>query len=192
MNTIDCKGLECPQPVINVKKYFDTIKEGSAEVILDNEVAKNNVSKLAQSCGFKYETHEKDGIYSINITKNADTVKLNDEISSNPVIVVSTDKLGVGDDKLGAILMKSYLYALSESDTLPTDILFLNGGVKLTTSDSTCIETIKSIKAKGVNIMSCGTCLDFYHLKEKLAVGEITNMYTIVEKMNTSNNCIKL
>jgi selenium metabolism protein YedF len=192
MNTIDCKGLKCPQPVINVKKYFDTIESGTAEVIIDNEVAKNNISKLANSCGFKYETHEKDGLYSIKITKDATTSKIKDETSKNPVIVISTDKLGVGDDKLGAILMKSYLYALSESDVLPTDILFLNSGVKLTICDSTCLETIKAIKEKGVNIMSCGTCLDFYNIKEKLEVGEITNMYTIVEKMNTSNNCINL
>lgn len=192
MNTIDCKGLKCPQPVINVKKYFDAIKEGSAEVIIDNEVAKNNISKLAQSSGFKYETNETDGLYTIKITKDADKAKLKDEISSSPVIVVSTDKLGIGDDKLGSILMKSYLYALSECDVLPTDLIFLNSGVKLTTSDSTCIETIKAIAAKGVTVMSCGACLDFYNLKEKLGVGEITNMYTIVDKMNTSSNCIKL
>lgn len=192
MNTLDCKGLKCPQPVINVKKYFDTIKEGTAEVIVDNEVAKNNISKLAQSSGFKYETTQKDDLYTIKITKDFSIPKVKDEISSNPVIVISTDKLGVGDDKLGAILMKSYLYALSESDVLPTDILFLNSGVKLVTSDSSCIETLKAIKEKGVNIMSCGVCLDFYNLKEKLSVGEITNMYTIVEKMNTANNCIKL
>ena len=192
MNTIDCKGLKCPQPVIMVKNYFDKIEAGTAEVIIDNEVAKNNISKLANSCGFKYETHEKDGLYSIEITKDASSNKFKDEITKNPVIIVSTDKLGVGDDKLGAILMKSYLYALSESDVLPTDLLFLNSGVKLTISDSTCLETIKTIKEKGVNIMSCGTCLDFYNIKDKLGVGEITNMYTIVEKMNTSSNCIKL
>lgn len=192
MNKIDCKGFKCPQPVIETKKYFDTIEEGSAEVIVDNKVAKNNILKLAQSSGFKYESQEKDGLYSIKITKESCGCELMEDEFKNPVIVVSSDKLGVGDDKLGTMLMKSYLYALSESSILPTDILFLNSGVKLTVNSSECLETINILKGKSVNILSCGTCLDFYNLKQDLAIGEITNMYTIVEKMNSSSNCIKL
>ena len=88
--------------------------------------------------------------------------------------------------------MKSYFYALSESDKLPSDLLFLNAGVKLTVEGSDCLDSIIKLKEKGVNILSCGTCLDFYNLKEKLAIGEIGNMYTIIEKMNTSDNTIKL
>lgn len=191
MNTIDCKGLKCPQPVINVKKYFDSINEGSSLVIVDNNVAKNNVSKFAESKGFKYSVEEKESLYYITITKEAGCCQ-NGDLGKKFVIVVSTDKMGAGDDKLGAILMKSYMFALSESSNLPSDMLFLNSGVKLTTEGSGCIESIKVLKSKGVNIASCGTCLDFLNLKEKLAVGEITNMYTIVEKMNSSDNTIKL
>lgn len=88
--------------------------------------------------------------------------------------------------------MKSYLYALSESEYLPTNLIFLNGGVKLTVEGSDCIDNLKVLDKKGVNIYSCGTCLDFYGLKEKLSVGEITNMYDIVEKMNSSDKTIKL
>lgn len=190
-NLIDCKGLKCPQPVINTKKHFDSIQQGEATVVVDNEVSKNNVAKFAESNGFSFNIEEKENLYYITINKEAsckpislDTKKL--------TIVISNDKMGLGDDTLGTTLMKSYMYALSESENLPSDLLFLNAGVKLTTKNSDCLDSINKLVEKGVNILSCGTCLDFYGLKDDLAVGEITNMYTIVEKMNSSDNTIKL
>lgn len=192
-NIIDCKGLECPQPVINTKKYFDSIDEGSAVVIVDNETAKNNVIKFAGANGYSSEVKEENNLYHIEITKAKSEVhKDSSSKENNLCIIISSSFLGSGDDKLGAVLMKSYLYALSESDNLPKDLIFINGGVKLTSEDSDCLDSIKKIQENGVNILSCGTCLDFYNLKEKLAVGEITNMYTIVEKMNKASNTIKL
>ncbi|ERI90512.1 selenium metabolism protein YedF [Clostridiales bacterium oral taxon 876 str. F0540] len=192
MNIIDCKGLKCPQPVINTKKYFDSIENGEAEVIVDNEVAKNNISKFCNSNGFKFSTEEKEGLYHIKITKENTGCEVMEAETNSLVIVIATDKLGNGDDTLGATLMKSYLYALSESDKLPTDLLLLNGGVKLAAEGSEVLDSLNKLKERGVNIASCGICLDFYKLKEKLAVGEITNMYTIIEKMNTADNTIKL
>ena len=192
MNSIDCRGLKCPQPVINTKKYFDGVEEGTAEVIVDNEVAKNNIIKLAESSSLKHEVLEKEGAYYIKITKEkcqCEAMKINSEKFT---IVVSTDKLGVGDDKLGAALMKSYMYALAESDSIPQDMLFLNGGVKLTVEGSEVLESLNKLKERGVAIASCGTCLDFYSLKDQLAIGEITNMYTIIEKMNNADKAIKL
>jgi selenium metabolism protein YedF len=189
---IDCTGLKCPQPVINTKKYFDGIQEGTATIVVDNEVANSNISKFSQSNGFVFSSELKDGLYHIKITKSPCECKVVDVEQNKLVIVISSDKLGLGSDNLGAALIKSYLYALTESDNLPTDILFLNGGVKLTVEGSDSLFNIKALKDKGVNILSCGTCLDFFGLKEKVAVGEITNMYTIVEKMNSSSNTIKL
>lgn len=191
-NIINCKGLKCPQPVINTKKYFDSIEDGQATIIVDNEVSKNNVSKFAESNGYKNEVIEIDGLYHIRITKEACTCKPMSFNEKKLTILVSNDKLGLGDDKLGTTLMKSYFYALSESDIIPSELIFLNAGVKLTAQGSDCLESIKKLKERGVNVLSCGTCLDFYDLKEKLAVGEITNMYTIIEKMNTSDKTIKL
>lgn len=191
MNIIDCKGLKCPAPVINTKKYFDGIEEGKASVIVDNEVAKNNISKFAESNGFKHEVKEENGIFTITIDKEASCCEVMN-FHKNTVIVVSSDKLGQGDDVLGSALMKSYLFALSESDNLPSEVLFLNGGVKLTVEGSPVLENIEKLHKSGVNILSCGTCLDFYNIKDKLAIGEITNMYTIVELMNKADNTIKL
>lgn len=191
-NILDCKGLKCPQPVINTKKYFDSIEQGQTTVIVDNEIAKNNISKFAESNGLNSKVEEKDGLFYINIVKESCGCKPMEFKEKNLTIVISNDKLGLGDDTLGTALMKSYMYALTESDNLPCDLLFLNAGVKLAVEGSDCLDSIKTLKEKGVNILSCGTCLDFYGLKEKLAVGEITNMYTIVEKMNSADNTIKL
>lgn len=195
MKIIDCKGLKCPQPVVNTKNYFDSIESGEAEVIVDNDVAKNNISKLCESSNLKYTVEEKENLYYIQIKKeNCSCKPINfDEKNNNSlVIVITSDKFGMGDDTLGETLMKSYLYALSESDKLPTDLLFLNSGVKLTSEGSLVLDSLKKLKERGVNIASCGVCLDFYKLKEFLVVGEITNMYAIVEKMNNSGNTIKI
>ena len=192
MKTIDCRGLKCPQPVINTKKYFDSIEEGIAEIVVDNEVAKNNIVKLAENSSLKCEVMEKDGNYYVKINKERCQCEVMELTSEKFTIVVSTDKLGLGDDKLGAALMKSYMFALAESESIPQDMLFLNSGVKLAVEGSEVLESLNKLKDRGVSIASCGTCLDFYGLKDKLTIGEITNMYTIIEKMNNADKTIKI
>jgi selenium metabolism protein YedF len=193
-NIIDCRGLKCPQPLINTKKHFDAAGEGEAIVVVDNEVAKNNILKYASSCGLSSEVSEDNGIFNIKLTKSAETAgcEVIAPDKKNTVILITTNKLGEGDDALGVLLMKSYLYALSESDKLPEYLIFLNAGVKLTTEGSESLEGLKKLVERGVKVLNCGTCLDFYNLKDKLVVGEISNMYTIIEKMNNGGNTIKL
>ena len=196
---IDCKGLNCPIPVINTKKYFDEIESGSGIVVVDNEVAKNNIIKFASSNGYSFEVDSKsDEIFEITITKgnssqNEVLKASNDQnIDNKPLtILITSDKFGDGSEELGIALMKSYLFALSEADIIPDNLLFLNAGVKLVVENSPVLESINKLKSRGVNIQSCGLCLDFYGLKENLEIGEVTNMYAIVEIMNKSNT-IKL
>lgn len=192
--TIDCRGLACPKPVIMTKKELETITEGEIEVIVDNEAARENVLKLLKSQGLEPKIEEKEGLFYVSAEKKdgCGCQEINFEEEAGPVILVASEFLGVGDDKLGAMLMKSYMYALTESDIKPKTMLFVNGGVKLTTEGSDSLESIKTLEGQGVEIMSCGTCLDFYGLKEKLAVGQVTNMYTIVEKTNSSPNTIRI
>lgn len=192
MNVIDCKGLKCPQPVISTKKYFDSIESGEAEIVVDNEVAKINISKFCQSNNLNFSVEEKEGFYHIRIVKEDCGCEVMNFETRKLVILISSDKLGEGDSKLGATLMKSYMYALSESDKLPSDLLFINSGVKLVVEGSEVLESLKKLTERGVSLASCGVCLDFYGVKDKLAIGEITNMYTIIEKMNTADNTIKL
>lgn len=189
---INCKGLKCPQPVINTKKYFDSIQEGSATVIVDNEVSKNNVSKFAKNNNFTTKIEQKEDLFYLTIKKDANNCEISQTNQKKFTIVISNNKLGLGNDELGTTLMKSYLYALSESNYLPTNLIFLNAGVKLTTEGSDCIDNLKVLDKKGVKIYSCGTCLNFYDLTEKLCVGQISNMYDLVEKMNSSDKTIKL
>lgn len=201
MRKLDCKGLSCPKPVIMTKKELEAMESGELEVIVDNEGAKENVSRFAQSQGLEFSVKEENDLYYISIKKgNVEKAPevcpvmdfSSDAIRKGPVILIGTDKMGQGDDKLGAALMKSYMYALTESDIKPEIMMFLNSGVKLTTEGSDVIESLKKLEDQGTEILSCGTCLDFFELKGKLLIGNITNMYTIVEKMHGALNTIKI
>ena len=101
------------------------------------------------------------------------------------MVAISSLEMGSGDSKLGKKLMGSFLYALSEQDELPKAVLFYNAGVYLTVEESDSLEDLKALEAAGVEILSCGLCLDFYHVTEKLAVGSVSNMYRIVEMMRS-------
>ncbi|MGL5152025.1 MAG: sulfurtransferase-like selenium metabolism protein YedF [Clostridium sp.] len=189
MREIDCRGMECPKPIIEVKKYFDSIGEGEATVIVDNEIALNNVTKFATGHGYQVESNE-DNEFEMIIQKRG-CLEI-DEDEKELVILITSDELGHGEGILGKTLMKSYIYALSESEVIPKKIFFLNSGVRLTIDSSEVIESLRELEGLGTKLYCCGTCLDFYELKEKLAIGEVTNMYTIVEAMNNSDNLIKL
>ena len=191
MKIIDCKGLVCPMPVINTKKYFDSVTEGIASIIVDNEISQKNLEKFASSNGFICTTELNGAEFILTMEKLKESSKevlAEGEFS----LLIGSDKLGNGDDGLGETLMKGYIYALSESEKLPRKIMFLNSGVKLVGEKSSVLESLKNLEGKGVEILSCGVCLDFYGLKDVIAVGEITNMYAIVEEMNSVAKLIKL
>lgn len=188
---IDCRGLACPRPVILTKKELETIDSGEITSIVDNEGARQNLQKLAESMGCTSQVESRDGLFYVTIKKDGSCPVMNFE-DRDLVILIGSDKLGIGDDKLGAALMKSYMFALSESDIPPKTIMFLNSGVKLTTKGSEVLESLEKLAQRGTEILSCGTCLDFYNLKENLLIGTVSNMYTIVEKMNKASNTIKL
>ena len=200
LKTIDCRGLECPMPVIKTKKYFDLEDSKEALVIVDNEVAKDNVLRLAKGLKLKNTYTEEDGLYKINLSVGElnlsehieEVEESNDNKNKSLTILVASNLLGEGDDRLGETLMKVYINTLAEADSLPENLLFINGGVKLTCEGSDVIDSLKTMEDKGVNIFSCGACLDFYNLKEKLMVGQIGNMYQIIDLMNNSTNTIKL
>jgi len=198
---VDARNQLCPKPVIMTKKALEEINSGIITTIVDNEVAKENVSKLAKSLGYLYTVEKNsESEYYIHITKGETTEEQTEEtqatctpnIFKDIVVVFGNDKLGQGLDELGHVLMKGYIYTLTESLPFPSTLLFLNGGVKLTTEGSEAIEDLKKLETEGVEILSCGTCLDYYNIKDKLMVGQITNMYTIVEKMKNATNTIMI
>lgn len=191
MKEIDARGLVCPQPVILTKKALEEIEEGEVVAIVDNITARENVSRLAANLNYKYEVTDENGCHYIKI-KKAGILQKPDEKEDSTVIVITSDKLGQGAEELGKVLMKSYTYALTETTPLPKAVMFLNSGVKLTSEGSEVLENIKKLEGSGVEIISCGTCLDYYELKEKLQAGIIGNMYSIIEKMNSAGKVINI
>ena len=191
MKEIDARGLVCPQPVILTKKALEEIAEGEVVAIVDNITARENVSRLAENLNYEYEVSDENDCHYIKIKKANGALKPEGKEDSI-VIVITSDKLGQGAEELGKVLMKSYTYALTETTTLPKVVLFLNSGVKLTVKGSEVLENIKKLEDLGVEIVSCGTCLDFYQIKDKLQVGIVGNMYSIIEKMNSAGKVINI
>lgn len=190
MIKVNALGEICPKPVIMTKKALKEIKEGIVEVSVDNETSKENVEKMAFEMGHKYTTSKDNNIFIITITKNDDNTQ-KEKSEENIVISISSDKMGEGDEILGKILIKSFIYALSEFDTLPKTVLLYNSGVFLAAKNIDTIKDLKILEKKGVEILFCGTCADFYNLKNEIQVGKITNMYTILEKQMNATKVIK-
>lgn len=192
---LDARGLSCPKPVINTKKELDKIDQGVVIVTVDNEISKENVLKLAKSMNHEANVlkSEKDSI-CIEIIKGENVIieEKSQESLSDTCIFINSDKMGNGNDELGHVLMKGYIYTLTESKPYPKSILFVNSGIKLTTENEATVENLKILQDAGVEILSCGTCLDYYELKDALKVGTVTNMYTIVETMNNSSKTISI
>lgn len=198
MITVNAMGDNCPIPVIKTKKAMQAlVGPETIEVLVDNEVAVQNVTKMAESSGGQVHSEKLgDAEYKVTISMQGapqvqeDTACIPDA-KGDLVVVVSSDRMGTGNDELGKVLIKGFIFAVTQLDTLPKAMLFYNGGVTLTTEGSPALEDLKSLEAQGVEIMSCGTCLDYYGLKDKLAVGSVTNMYNIVETQAKAAKVIK-
>lgn len=192
---IDARGLACPKPVINTKKELDKIQTGIINVDVDNTTAKENILKLAKSLNCEaIVKKEEDGIITIQINKGESDIipqEINNELEDK-CIFISSDKMGQGNDELGEVLMKGFIYTLTESKPYPKQILLVNGAITLSTTNKATIENLKILEDEGVEILSCGTCLDYYGLKEDLQVGSVTNMYNIVEALKNSINTISI
>ena len=198
MITVNAMGDNCPIPVIKTKKAMQALTgPETIEVLVDNEVAVQNVTKMAESSGGQVHSEKLgEAEYKVTISMQGapevqeDTACIPDA-KGDLVVVVSSDRMGIGNDELGKVLIKGFIFAVTQLDTLPKAMLFYNGGVTLTTEGSPALEDLKSLEAQGVEIMSCGTCLDYYGLKDKLVVGNVTNMYNIVETQAKAAKVIK-
>ena len=192
---VDARGELCPKPVIMTKKELDNLQEGTLTTIVDNEVAKDNISRLVSSYGYNFTVDQtKDNEYYIHIIKGEGTTEniCIPDTFKDLTIAIGSDKLGVGEEKLGDILMNSFIYTVKETTPWPRTIVLFNSGVKLTCEGSKVVEDLKAMYDEGVEILVCGTCLDYYNIKDNIQVGEIANMYSIYEKMMNSNNTINI
>ena len=198
-------GKPCPIPVIEAKRAL--AEQGIAGVLVkvDNIVSVQNLEKMAKGCGygFSYVETSKDS-YEVSISgdgKNAPILNdagsgaedfQCDPLSGKLVVVISGNTMGAGTEDLGEILIKGFIYSLTELAVPPKYVIFLNSGVYLTSEGANTIEDLKKLEGKGTEIFTCGTCVNFYNLQEKLAVGTITDMYNITEKMASASNVINI
>lgn len=189
---VDARGLNCPQPVILTKKAMEE-DDGSLEIItiVNQKAALENVSKLAAHQGYQYEVEEKDGDFYIHMRKEAVNGEKTEE-KQDIAILVKSRWFGEGEKELGEILMKSFLYTLTEMKGNIKNIIFMNSGVFLACEGSPVLEHLRALEADGVEILSCGTCLDFYQLKDKLQVGSVTNMYSAVEILTSAEKSLTI
>ncbi len=212
LKTVDSRGLSCPLPVVNTKKALEELTANPNAVftlttLVDNETAAENVSRFARSLGYQVTVEKKDEEFLVHINKKYQTalfpapeeqkdqeLECRDETEgvAKTVMIITSSTLGNGSEELGSLLMRSFCFAIKENDTPPARIFFLNSGVNLTVEGSPVLEELQELASRGVEIFSCGTCLDYYKLKDKLQVGQVTNMYDTVDAMLASSKCITL
>lgn len=213
MITVNAMGDACPIPVVKTKHAISELKgEGCVEIFVDNEIAVQNLTKMAnqKQYGVKSEKLE-EGKYRVVMTvgegseaKTEESVQGRTEGNAaeapvvctpdsrrDTLVVISSRYMGTGDEELGKILIKGFIYALTQQDELPGAMLFYNSGAYLTCEESPALEDLKSLEAQGVEIMTCGTCMNHYGLQESLKVGSVTNMFSIVEKMTQAGHIVK-
>lgn len=204
VKTVDARGLACPQPVVLTKKALEEGGCDIIEVIVDNPAARENVMRYA---GFAHRVIEgvaEEGqgarirIRAAGRTESAQGAS--DETAAPPeaetskaqaaaadaagtTVFISSPTIGSGDDELGALLMRGFTYALAEAESPPARVILMNGGVTLAVEGSESLQNLKRLAERGVDILACGTCLEFYKLKDKLAVGRVSNMYEIAGRL---------
>ena len=196
---IDCRGMACPLPVVNAKKEVEAFTEdGTLHVRVDNDTAVQNLSKFAKQRGFEV-SDKKDADNDFTVTMQVKKAGAKPDAAEGAdccaqggmktAVVISSNQMGSGEGALGKTLMKAFIFALMSQDTVPDYIIFYNSGAYVSCEGSDSIEDLKALEKAGAQIMTCGTCLNFYELTEKLAVGSVSNMYDIVE---TQMKCTRI
>ncbi|WP_273383974.1 sulfurtransferase-like selenium metabolism protein YedF [Enorma phocaeensis] len=206
---VDAVGDACPIPVVKTLKALRGSAAGdTVATTVDNEVAVQNLFKMAKEKGCSATSEQiADDRFVVTIEVGAGVAVASGEedavscevaepesasgIVSGYVVAISSATMGSGSDELGSALMKSFIYALGQQEILPETILFYNGGAHLTCTGSESLEDLRSFAEQGVEILTCGTCLNYYGITDELAVGDVTNMYVIVEKLSQARRIVK-
>lgn len=193
MQTLDCRAHACPYPVVETRKALLARPGEPLTVLVGDEAARENVSRLARNMGYEVRENRTEGGFSLELTF-AGAQKPDEpfpEVRGKTVALFASDTFGSGNDELGRILLKNFIFTLAEAGTVPDALYFVNAGVKLTSAGSEVLEALERIACQGADIASCGLCLDFYHLKDKLAVGRVTNMLEIVNALQSAGRILR-
>ncbi len=201
METLDCTGLNCPEPVLRTKEYLERTSKEAFIVVIDNEASRDNVIRFGRSQGCEVKSATGDGgRFSVTLTpgdsaKNkedfhGDDYRCDLPVSGTLIYVLPSDSMGRGSSELGWALLQTYVTTIAEVSPLPSHILLYNGGVKLAATESKALEALQKLEAEGVTIWICGTCLEFFKLEGSRRVGSITNMYDIMSTMASADKVV--
>jgi selenium metabolism protein YedF len=210
LKTLDMQGQPCPIPVVKAKEALAEQETDGVVVVVDNFVAVQNLEKMAKGtgCGFCYS--EDGALYRATILKwsgsgpfssgqpaeaedkPSETPEAAGGAKKGPVVLVTADSMGRGEEELGRMLIKGFVFSLSQLDPLPEAVIFLNGGARLTTEGANTVPDLKTLEEKGVGIYTCGTCANYYKLTEALAVGSIVDMMNIVTRLGKASSIITI
>lgn len=199
---VDAMGDACPIPVVKTLKALrELVGAGTIVTLVDNEVAVQNLTRMAHEKGCEVASEQlgqKRYRVTLSVPEGIEVAEGEPEVATclvpaerNLVIQVSSDAMGAGSDELGRNLMKAFIYAVTQQDELPATMLFYNGGAHLTCEGSSCLDDLKALADQGVEILTCGTCLNHYGIADKLAVGEVTNMYVICQKLEQASHVVR-
>jgi selenium metabolism protein YedF len=199
---VDARGLACPQPVLMTRKAMQTSGVDCVRVVVDSDVPAENIQRLANSQGWVPQVDNKGGEIHLTLrradaagtpgTATAGQTPARTAPEERTVVVfVTSNQFGQGDEKLGEILMRSFVKTLHELEPLPREIIFANSGVRLTSAGSDLVADLQRLEERGVAIRSCGTCLDFYNLIDSLEVGTATNMYEILTSLARADRVVR-
>jgi selenium metabolism protein YedF len=203
MKIVDTKGQLCPAPLIATKKALKETAPGESFIVLtDNQTSFDNLCRFIRDNKADYKVSESGGVWSLTVTRlTGDVIDIKPEEYCTPsishfqkgnfVVVITSDKMGEGDDQLGQLLMANFIKALKDLEELPQKIIFYNNGVKLVTASSPIIEHLRDLEKMGVELMLCATCVNHYLLENNIGAGKVSNMYTIAEVMASAGKVIR-
>lgn len=188
---LDVRGLICPEPIVRTKQALESIASGTITVFTDSSATRDNILRFAERVNCQVSWQEREpGVYAIWITK---TKCLNStKTETGTVVFISSDQIGQGEPELGRLLLSLFLRTLTESSYRPSLLVLMNNGVKLALADSQVLSTLQTIEHQGIEVRICGTCLDFYGVKDRVRVGTVSNMYELVEILWSGNKVITI
>ena len=196
-DVIDARGLACPQPVIQTRKAMQQVDQ--LVTLVDNETSLTNVSRMASRSGWQVNVVPQGDEFRIELAKGQNAAQTEplvvgkaEAVTGPLILVISSDTLGRGDADLGNILIRAFFHTLGEVELLPQTIIFFNAGVKLACEGSAVLDDLQALESSGIEMLVCGTCLGYYELKDKLAAGQVSNMYDIAESMLRAGKVVNL
>ena len=198
--TVDTRGLACPEPVIRTKQALESA--GEVLVLADREEAVENIRRLAEKMGCRVAvTLGQGGETRIRLTRSADAPPAAAsgigsvrtpaaEGGVSLVVVLSSDRMGRGSDELGEVLMRSFIHTLLTIEPRPAKMILYNTGDHLALRESAVVDDLRGLEAAGVEVLVCGTCVNYFALKEKLGAGVISNMSDIAAAMSGAGRLV--